>query len=52
MTRLGLWCGLVVLADKGYYGAGNPARTPYWGRGMPVSQKDVNRAHAQLRSPR
>jgi hypothetical protein len=44
-------CGLVVLADKGYHGAGDPVRTPYRGRGKPASQKDANRAHAQLRSP-
>jgi hypothetical protein len=43
--------GLVVLADKGYHGAGDPVRTPYRGRGKPASQKDANRAHAQLRSP-
>ena len=43
--------GLMVLADKGYHGAGNPVRTPYRGRGKPASQKDANRAHAQLRSP-
>jgi DDE superfamily endonuclease len=44
-------CGLVVLADKGYHGAGDPVRVPYRGRGKPASQKDANRAHAQLRSP-
>jgi DDE superfamily endonuclease/Helix-turn-helix of DDE superfamily endonuclease len=44
-------CGLVVLADKGYHGAGDPVRTPYRGRGKPASQKDANRAHARLRSP-
>jgi DDE superfamily endonuclease/Helix-turn-helix of DDE superfamily endonuclease len=43
--------GLVVLADKGYHGAGDPVRTPYRGRGKPPAQKDANRAHAQLRSP-
>jgi hypothetical protein len=43
--------GLIVLADKGYHGAGDPVRTPYRGRGKPASQKDANRAHAQLRSP-
>jgi hypothetical protein len=26
-------CGPVVLADKGYHGAGDPVRTPYRGRG-------------------
>jgi len=43
--------GLIVLADKGYHGAGDPVRTPYRGRGKPASQKEANRAHAQLRSP-
>jgi len=43
--------GLVVLADKGYTGAGDHVRIPYRGRGKPASQKDANRAHAQLRSP-
>ena len=43
--------GLVVLADKGYAGAGDHIRIPYRGRGKPASQKDANRAHAQLRSP-
>jgi hypothetical protein len=43
--------GLITLADKGYHGAGGPVRTPYRGRGKPASQKDANRAHAQLRSP-
>ena len=43
--------GLIVLADKGYHGAGDPVRTPYRGRGKPASQKEANRAHARLRSP-
>jgi hypothetical protein len=43
--------GLVVLADKGYAGAGDHVRIPYRGRGKPASQKDDNRAHAQLRGP-
>jgi len=43
--------GLIVLADKGYAGAGDHIRIPYRGRGKPASQKDANRAHAQLRSP-
>jgi hypothetical protein len=43
--------GLIVLADKGYAGAGDHVRIPYRGRGKPTSQKDANRAHAQLRSP-
>jgi len=44
--------GLMVLADKGYHGAGDPVLTPYRGRNKPASQKDANRAHARLRSPR
>ncbi len=44
-------CGLIVLADKGYAGAGEHIRTPYRGRNKPTSQKDANRAHARLRSP-
>jgi hypothetical protein len=43
--------GLIVLADKGYVGAGEHVRIPCRGRGKPASQKDANRAHAQLRSP-
>jgi len=43
--------GLIVLAGKGYHGAGAPVLTPYRGRNKPASQKDANRAHAQLRSP-
>ena len=43
--------GLIVLADKGYIGAGDHVRTPYRGRNKPASQKAANRAHAQLRSP-
>jgi DDE superfamily endonuclease/Helix-turn-helix of DDE superfamily endonuclease len=38
-------CGLVVLADKGYHGAGEPLITPYKGRNKPASQKAANRAH-------
>jgi hypothetical protein len=44
-------CGLVVLADKGYTGAGEHIRTPYRGRNKPASQKEANRAHARLRGP-
>ncbi len=44
-------CGLVVLADKGYAGAGEHIRTPYKGRNKPASQKEANRAHARLRGP-
>ena len=42
--------GLVVLADKGYQGAAH-AKVPYKGKNKPQSQKDANKAHAQLRSP-
>jgi hypothetical protein len=41
----------VVLADKGYHGAGPPLITPYRGRNKPASQKDANKAHARLRAP-
>ena len=43
--------GLIVLADKGYHGAGDHIRTPYKGRNKPASQKAANRAHATLRGP-
>jgi len=43
--------GLIVLADKGYIGAGQHVLTPYRGRGKPESQKAANRAHARLRGP-
>jgi len=43
--------GLIVLADKGYIGAGEPVITPYRGRNKPASQKAANRAHARLRAP-
>jgi DDE superfamily endonuclease/Helix-turn-helix of DDE superfamily endonuclease len=43
--------GLVVLADKGYHGAGQPVITPYRGRGKPAPQKEANKAHARLRAP-
>jgi hypothetical protein len=43
--------GLIVLADKGYTGAGDPVHTPYRGHGKPPSQKEANRAHARLRAP-
>ena len=43
--------GLIVLADKGYHGAGDHIRTPYKGKNEPESQKAANRAHATLRSP-
>jgi DDE superfamily endonuclease/Helix-turn-helix of DDE superfamily endonuclease len=44
-------CGLVVLADKGYTGAGEHIRAPYKGKNKPPSQKAANRAHAKLRGP-
>jgi hypothetical protein len=40
--------GLVVLADKGYHGAGDHIRTPYKGRDKPEAQKAANRVHAKL----
>jgi hypothetical protein len=43
--------GLIVLADKGYIGAGEPVITPYRGRNKPASQKAANSAHAKLRAP-
>src|SRR6266566_2336599 len=42
--------GLIVLADKGYQGAAH-AKVPYKGKNKPPSQKDANKAYAQLRSP-
>ena len=43
--------GLIVLADKGYHGAGDHIRTPCKGKNKPESQKAANRAHAKLRGP-
>jgi hypothetical protein len=43
--------GLIVLAGKGYHGAGDHVLTPYRGPNKPASRKAANRAHAQLRSP-
>ena len=52
--------GLIALGDKGYQGyqgyqgydeSGHHVVTPYKGRNKPQSQKDANRAHAQLRGP-
>jgi DDE superfamily endonuclease/Helix-turn-helix of DDE superfamily endonuclease len=43
--------GLIVLADKGYTGAGHHIHTPYKGKNKPPSQKTANRAHAKLRGP-
>jgi hypothetical protein len=44
--------GLVVLADKGYHGAGDHIRTPYKGRNKQESQKTAHSAHAKLRPAR
>ncbi len=43
--------GLIVLADKGYIGAGQHVLTPYQGRNKPASQKAANSAHTKLRAP-
>lgn len=43
--------GLLVLADKGYIGAGRHIATPYKGRNKPESQKAADRSHARLRGP-
>jgi DDE superfamily endonuclease len=43
--------GLIVLADKGYIGAGEHVLTPYQGRNKPASQNAANRARARLRTP-
>jgi DDE superfamily endonuclease/Helix-turn-helix of DDE superfamily endonuclease len=43
--------GFIVLADKGYIGAGDHVITRYRGRNKPASQKAANRAHARLRAP-
>src|SRR5262249_59331687 len=43
--------GVIVRAGKGYHGAGDPVLPPRRGRTKPASQKEANRAHAQLRSP-
>jgi hypothetical protein len=42
--------GLVTPADKGYQGSAY-AKIPYKGRNKPESQKQANKAHAQLRAP-
>jgi hypothetical protein len=43
--------GLIVLADKGYIGAGDHLITPYRGRGKPCLQKAANSTRAKLRAP-
>ena len=42
--------GLIVLAGKGYIGAGDNVLTPYRGRNKSPSQKAANSAHAKLRA--
>jgi hypothetical protein len=42
---------LIMLADKGYSGAGQHVLNPYRGRNKPASQKAANSAHARLRAP-
>jgi len=42
---------LLVLADKGYTGAGPHILTPYKGKNKPETQKRANRSHAKLRGP-
>lgn len=41
--------GLLVLADKGYTGAGQPVHVPYKGRDLPPAYRDANSVHATLR---
>jgi hypothetical protein len=43
--------GILVLADKGYVGAGPHVKTPYKGKNKPEPLKDANRSHAKLRGP-
>ena len=43
---------LIVLADKGYTGAGYHIRTPYEGRNKPPAQKAANRARQATRPRR
>lgn len=43
--------GLIVLADKGYQGAGPHIHTPYKGKNKPEPKKQANRSHAKLRGP-
>lgn len=43
--------GILVLADKGYVGAGPHVTTPYKGKDKPKPLKDANRSHAKLRGP-
>lgn len=43
--------GLLVVADKGYAGAGEHVTAAYKGRDKPESQKTAHRSHARLRGP-
>jgi hypothetical protein len=43
--------GMLILADKGYVGAGPHIQTPYKSKNKPESQKTANRSHAKLRGP-
>ena len=43
--------GLVVLADKGYHGAGEPLITPYKGRNLPAAYASANGADAPAPRP-
>jgi DDE superfamily endonuclease len=43
--------GLIVLADKGYHGAGDHILTPYRGRNKPASQKGANSAQRPTAIP-
>jgi hypothetical protein len=50
MRRLAA-AGLLVLADKGYIGAGEPVLTPTAGGTSHPRKRAANRAHAKLRAP-
>ena len=43
--------GLIMLAGKGYIGAGQHVLTPYRGRGKPASQKAASRAAPSCAPP-
>jgi hypothetical protein len=43
--------GLIVLADKGYQGAGPHILTPYKGKNKAEPKKQANRSHVRLRGP-
>lgn len=43
---------ILVLAERGYRGAGATVRTPYYGRDLPEHYAQFDRDHAQLRAPR